>query len=93
MRKNEQVGGCTGAALVLQHARVALPASALDAKFVDSLTVAARHALTSPGMPRLELETNIFVRDIQSNAFPPPILWLSHCHYYLKILAIQVIFH
>lgn len=54
MMKSEQVAGYTGAATVLQHARVVLPVCALGVKSVGSLTAVAKLALTSPGMPELE---------------------------------------
>ena len=54
MMKSEQVAGYTGAAPVLQHARVVLPVCALGVKSVGSPTAVAKLALTSLGMPKLE---------------------------------------
>ena len=54
MMKSERVAGYTGAATVLQHARVVLPVCALGVKSVDSLIAVAKLALTSLGMPKLE---------------------------------------
>lgn len=54
MMKNEQVAGCTGAAVVLQHAKGALLVCVLDAKSVVSQIAAARLALTLLGTRRLE---------------------------------------
>ncbi|CAK9151370.1 unnamed protein product [Ilex paraguariensis] len=58
MTKNEQVEECIGAAPVLQHAEVALPVCVLDAKSVVLQTAAARLALTSQGMRKLEVQNN-----------------------------------
>ena len=55
MMKKELVAGCTGAAPVLQHARVALLVCVLDVKSADSQIAAARHVLTLRGMQKLEL--------------------------------------
>ncbi|MBA0620893.1 hypothetical protein Godav_006560 [Gossypium davidsonii] len=53
--KRELVAGYTGVAPVLQHARVALPVCVLGVKSVGSLIAVAKLALTSLGMPKLEL--------------------------------------
>lgn len=57
MTKNGQVGGCTGVAPVLQHARAALPVCALVVKSVVSQIAAAKLALTSLGMQKFEFKT------------------------------------
>ncbi|XVE59580.1 hypothetical protein DITRI_Ditri05aG0057200 [Diplodiscus trichospermus] len=56
MMKSEQVAGYTGAAVVLQHARVVLLVCALGVKSVDSLIAVAKLASTSLGMPKLEFQ-------------------------------------
>ena len=53
MRKREQVAGFTGAALVLQPARAALPVCASAVKFAASQNAAARPAQTSLETPKL----------------------------------------
>jgi hypothetical protein len=53
--KNELVAGCTGAAPVLQHARVALLVCVLDVKSAVSQIAAARHVSTLRGLQKLEL--------------------------------------
>lgn len=54
MKRRELVEGFIGDAFVLQHARAALHVFALAVISVVFLTAAARHALTSQGMPKLE---------------------------------------
>ena len=55
MKKNEQAAEFTGDALVLQHAKVALPVSALGVTSAVFRIAAARLVLTSPAMPKLEV--------------------------------------
>ena len=65
MMKSEQVAGCIEAAPVPPHAKAALPACVLDVKSVAFQNAAARLALTSQEMQKIETpETLLLVLNV-----------------------------
>ncbi|KAL7166715.1 hypothetical protein ACSBR2_037394 [Camellia fascicularis] len=72
MMKKGQVAGFIGAASFVRHAKAAPLVCVLDVKYVVFQTAAAKLALTSPGMQKLEYSlhtapSNIY-RKLQSSS-------------------------